>query len=100
MIGRSAGWPIVLAPPNDLLGLTITEGVEDGMSAHSATGLGAWAAGCASRMPALADAIPHYIDALTIYAHDDQAGRRGAVGLAEWLRARGNIDVFVEGGMP
>jgi hypothetical protein len=26
MVGRSAGWPIVLAPLNDLLGLAITEG--------------------------------------------------------------------------
>jgi hypothetical protein len=50
MIGRSAGWPIVLAPPNDLLGLVITEGIEDALSAHEATGRGAWAAGCAAML--------------------------------------------------
>jgi hypothetical protein len=56
-IGLSAGSPIVLAPPNDLLGLAISEGVEDGLSAHEATGLGAWAAGSAPRMPALAKGL-------------------------------------------
>jgi hypothetical protein len=55
MIGRSIGSPIVIAPPNDLLGLAITEGIEDALSVHLATGLGAWAAGAASRLPALAD---------------------------------------------
>jgi hypothetical protein len=48
MIGMSCGAPIVLAPPNDLLGLVITEGIEDGLSAHMATGLGSWVAGSAS----------------------------------------------------
>ena len=42
MIGRgSAGFPIRIAPPNDLGGV---EGVEDDLSVHQATGL-AWAAG-------------------------------------------------------
>ncbi len=45
MIGRSAGSPIVLAPANDLLGIAVTEGIEDALSVHLATGLGAWAAG-------------------------------------------------------
>ena len=72
--------PIMSAyrPPNDLLGLAICEGVEDALTAHEATGLGAWAAGSAGRMPALASVIPHYIEALTIYAHDDKAGHDGA----------------------
>ena len=52
MIGRSKGTPIVLAPMNDALGLVITEGIEDALSMHAATGLGAWAAGAASRLPA------------------------------------------------
>ena len=43
----SVGTPIVLAPPNDLLGLAITEGIEDGLSVHAATGMGARAAGSA-----------------------------------------------------
>jgi hypothetical protein len=42
-VGYSAGSPIVVAPLNDLLGLVITEGIEDAISVHEATGLGAWA---------------------------------------------------------
>jgi len=45
IVGRPLGRPIVIAPTNDLLGLAITEGIEDALSAHEATGLGAWAAG-------------------------------------------------------
>jgi hypothetical protein len=45
MVGRSIGTPIVLGPPNDLLGLVITEGIEDGLSVHDVTGLETWAAG-------------------------------------------------------
>jgi hypothetical protein len=42
VIGRGAlGSPIVLAPPNDLLGLAICEGPEEALSIHQATGLGA-----------------------------------------------------------
>ena len=88
MIGKSRGWPIVLAPPNDLLGLAIAEGVEDALCGHEATGLGAWAAGAASRLPALADAIPSYIESVTILVDDDDAGRRHAGDLAERLRGR------------
>lgn len=97
MIARSVGWPIVLAPPNDLLGLAITEGIEDALSVHEATGLGAWAAGSASRMPRLAEVVPDHVEAVTIYAHDDPDGRRFAKQLAELLHARGDLDVFVEG---
>jgi hypothetical protein len=61
MFGSSAGWPIVLAAVNDLLGLAITEGIEDGLSVHEATGLGTWVAGCASRLPGLAGAIPAWV---------------------------------------
>jgi putative DNA primase/helicase len=96
IVGSPGALPIVLAPPNDLLGLGITEGIEDALTAHDATGLGAWAAASAGRMPALADVIPSYVEALTIYAHPDKAGRDGAHGLAEWLDKRG-IDVRIEG---
>ena len=95
MIGKSAGSPVVLAPANDLLGLAICEGIEDGLSVHEATGLGAWAAGSASRLAALAGAIPDYVDAVTIYAHADQAGEKGARELARILFCRG-IEVFIE----
>lgn len=96
MIGRSAGWPIVLAPPNDFLGLAITEGIEDGLSVHAATGLGVMAAGSASRMPALAAKIPDWADCITIYAHQDDAGKRGAAELAEDLTNL-KFEVVVEG---
>jgi hypothetical protein len=74
MIGHSIGSPIVLAAPNDLLGLAVTEGIEDGFSVHQETGLGTWVAGAANRMPALAEAIPGYIDCTTIIADDDSDG--------------------------
>ncbi|MCF6110830.1 toprim domain-containing protein [Mesorhizobium muleiense] len=96
MIGRSAGCPIVLAPPNDLLGLAIAEGIEDALSVHQATGLGAWAAGSAGRMSALAAQMPDWIDCVTIAADPDEAGQRGAIGLADALAARG-FETFIEG---
>lgn len=89
MIGRSIGVPIVLAPPNDLLGVIIAEGIEDALSAHQATGLGAWAAGSASRLPALADQLTGPIDCVTVLADDDAAGRRHAPALVERLLQRG-----------
>jgi Toprim domain len=94
MIGHSTGSPIVLAPPNDLLGLAVTEGVEDALSAHETTGLGAWAAGCASRLPALSSVIPSYIECITLIADDDPDGRRHAAELARCITARG-IEVYV-----
>jgi hypothetical protein len=88
-VGQSLGSPIVLAPPNDGLGLAITEGIEDALSIYQATGLGAWAAGSAGRLPALADAIPAYIDCVTVIGHRDADGERKATNLATKLRARG-----------
>jgi hypothetical protein len=79
-----------------LLGLAITEGIEDALSAHEATGLGAWAAGSASFMPKLAAAVPNYIECVTVFAHDDASGRRGAVALAMALTDRG-IEARIEG---
>src|ERR1700733_11392032 len=73
MIAHSTGWPIVLAPVNDGLGLIIAEGIENALSVHEATGSGAWAAGCASRMPALADVIPGYVECVTVAGDDDEA---------------------------
>jgi hypothetical protein len=87
MLGRSIGTPIVLAPPNDLLGLVIAEGVETGLSLAEATGCGVWAVGGASRMPALAKAVPSYIDTVVIAAEADD-GSRHAYALADRLRER------------
>lgn len=76
MVGPSNGWPIVVAPMNDGLGLAISEGIEDALAVHEATGLGAWAAGAAGRFGALADKVPSYCDCVTIFADDDDAGRK------------------------
>jgi len=89
MIGYSIGSPIVLGSVNDLGGLVIAEGVEDALSAHEATSLGAWAAGAASRMPALADAVPGYTETVTILVDDDDDGRRHSAELAKRIEARG-----------
>ena len=51
MLGSAPGVPIVVAPMNDLLGVAITEGIEDGLSVFQAAGCGVWVAGSADRMP-------------------------------------------------
>jgi hypothetical protein len=89
VVGRSKGSPIVLAPINDLLGLCICEGIEDTLSAHEATGLGGWAAGSASRLPALARAIPNYVESLSLFVDDDLPGRRHAATLVQAVGVRG-----------
>lgn len=94
IFGKSLGSPIVLAPPNDLLGLAITEGIEDALSVHEATRLGVWAAGSASRMPALANAVPDYIECITIVADGDDTGRDNAQKLRAALANR-NCDVRI-----
>jgi hypothetical protein len=98
IVGRPSGWPIVLAEPNDLLGLAICEGIEDALATHAATGLGAWAAGSATLLPYLADAIPGCIEAITICADEDDngAGQRAAHELACSLADRG-MEILVEG---
>jgi hypothetical protein len=95
-IGKPLKRPIILAPPNNLLGLAICEGIEDALTAHAATGLGAWASASAGFMPGLADSVPSYINAATIFAHADKPGQDGACKLATALRARG-IETTVEG---
>jgi phage/plasmid primase-like uncharacterized protein len=96
MVGVCKGGPITISPPNDLLGLAVAEGIEDGLSVYQGTGLGIWAAGSGGFMPALAPLVPEYIETVTIFAHDDETGRGGAIGLATALKARG-IDVRLQG---
>ena len=92
MIGTCKGRPIVLAPVNDLLGLAITEGIEDGLSVLASTGLGVWAAGSAGFMPGLAPMIPSYVETITLYADADNAGQDNANKLAHALQAqRGDL---------
>jgi len=103
MLGVCKGSPIILAPVNNLLGLAITEGIEDGLSVYESTGLGVWAAGSAGFMQALADVVPGYVEAVSVYAHSDDAGQRGARGFAGRLQQRGNVDTAIlnlEGGAP
>ena len=63
---------------------------------HVAKGWGAWAAGSAGFMPALADAVPDYIESITIWAEKGKAGQEGARELYERLKARG-FEVRVAG---
>jgi hypothetical protein len=88
-IGRCPGVPIVLAPMSGNLGLAIAEGIEDAQSVAEATGLGAWAAGGASRFAALAATVPAYTDWITVLQDDDPAGQRGVAGLVTALGERG-----------
>jgi hypothetical protein len=88
MIGHSIGSPLVLAPSGDMAGLAITEGIEDALTMHEVSGLGAWAAGSASRLPAFANVIPSYIDSVTICVDDDPDGHRHSATLADQIRAR------------
>ena len=60
------------------------------------TGLGAWAAGSADHMPKLADVVPSYVEAITIFAHPDTNGANAACTLAAALNARG-IQTEIEG---
>jgi Toprim domain len=88
-VGTGFVAPIVVASHNDLLGTVIAEGIEDALNAHEASGLGAWAAGTATRLPALAGLIPSYIEVVTILVDDDAAGRTNSQKLMARLQARG-----------
>jgi hypothetical protein len=96
-VGSPQGMPLVLASMNDSLGLAITEGIEDALSVHDETGLGAWAAGSCSLMPALCAAVPDYADFITVIADDDAGGQRGARALAQALICRGFSVDLIEG---
>lgn len=91
-VGSPGNLPIVLSATNDLGGMGVCEGIEDGLSVLQACGYGVWCAGTAGRMAKLAPLIPRYIEHITIYQHDDDAGRRGAQALAAALREQGYAD--------
>ncbi|MDA9400780.1 hypothetical protein XH79_18800 [Bradyrhizobium sp. CCBAU 45389] len=95
IVGRS-NLPIVIGSANDLLGLAITEGIEDALTAYQTTGLGSWAAGSAARLPGLAAAVPNFVETLTIFVDPDKAGRDNAQALAAALRGR-RIEIVMEG---
>ncbi len=97
-LAPTSGLPIILAPVNDIGGLAVTEGIEDALSVHQATGMGAWAAGSANGLPALAAAVPPHVECVTIQVDDDDAGHRGASDLASRLTARGiEVELFSMG---
>lgn len=85
MLGPVSGKPIVLAPPNDGLGIVITEGIEDALSIHAVTGLGAWSAGSAGQMPKLAEVVPRYVEHVLVVADADEVGQRNGRALTEAL---------------
>lgn len=92
MLGSSIGVPIALSPVIESHGLAITEGIEDGLSVFAATGLWTWAAGSATRLPALGNMVPHWMaygGCTSVFEDDDAAGRRGATELVIRLAARG-----------
>ena len=89
MVGPIRSLPIVIAPPNDGLGLVIAEGIEDALSLHQATGLGAWAAGSAGHMAKLAASVPSYLECVTIAEDDNGAGHKAACQLEVGLISRG-----------
>jgi hypothetical protein len=88
-IGVANKSPIWLAPPNDGLGLAIAEGIEDALSVHEATGLGAWAAGTAGRLPDMAECVPPYIKSVTVMVDADPTGEKNAEELGRRLDERG-----------
>jgi len=88
-IGESIGTPVVVASPNDLLGLAIAEGIEDALSTHESMGVGAWSAGGCSRMPTLAVSVPEYIEFVIIAADADPDGLKYARLLNQNLSQRG-----------
>lgn len=89
MLGPVSGNPICLAPPNDALGLILVEGIEDALSAHEATGLGAWAAGSAPHLAKLADVVPAQMECVTVLQDADDAGKRACERLSRGLHCRG-----------
>jgi Toprim domain len=88
-IGRCLGAPIVCGPFSDSNNaLVIAEGIEDALTAHQVMGIAAWAAGGASRMPALADAVHNHIDCVSVLVDGDKAGRINSAKLTDRIRER------------
>jgi hypothetical protein len=51
--------------------------------------LGAWAAGTADRLPAMAEFVPSYIETVTVMVDADANGEKNSAELARRLVARG-----------
>ena len=96
-VGAHKGLPLALAPVNDGLGLAICEGIEDALTVHEDTGLGAWAAGGHTFMPALADAVPAYVEAVTVFADPEPEAQRNARALRDALVELGHETLLIGG---
>ena len=99
IVGQAGlGFPVAVTPINDGLRLLIAEGIENALSLGLSLGLGAWAACSHTRMPALASAVPSYVEAVTIVADPEPEARASACALADRLERRGfAVDVKVMG---
>lgn len=97
-IGRPRGVPIMLAPANDGLALAVAEGIENALSIHNATGVGAWASGGRTFLPALAAAVSPHVELVWVIEDPEQDGVEDARRLAHALRARGVAFIVVSGG--
>ena len=86
VVARHIGLPIAVSPigPDEVL--YICEGIESALSWASFGG--AWAAGSAVHMPALAQSIPENVSTLIIEQHDDDAGILNTRRLIEAIRER------------
>ena len=85
IIGKPQGRPIVIAPRASK-GLMITDTVETALFVHEATGLGAWAAGCAGLLHVVSDKVPLDVENVFIIVDcADPAGVNGAHELAARL---------------
>lgn len=96
ILGNCSGFPIVLAPPNDLLAIDICEGIENGLYYFEARRCGVWVAGSSGHLAYLAPVIPSHIECVNIYADPDPVGMRKAQELARALKARGSFEVSLK----
>jgi hypothetical protein len=88
VVGKEVFAPIWLSPVTDSMALLIAEGIENALTVRDATGLSAWAAGCAARLPLMAEQLPDFIKVVNIIVDDDVDGRRYAFELEERLKVR------------
>ncbi len=89
MFGSPRGRPIMLSSFDDGLGLAITEGIEDALSIRQCWGIACWAAGSATHLAKLGDAVPSWTDCVTIFEDDNEAGHRAVGALTQSLNQRG-----------
>jgi len=87
IVGSPSGLPLAVSCIGDGLSLAITEGIEDAI-AYADIGIGAWAAGSAACIPALAEHIPSYITTVIIEQHPDASAQHAVTQLKALLEQR------------